>query len=47
MMPWDSFLTEHDRAVIAHGRFGRRMGFGARPDVDYLVERQIDMEGTS
>ena len=28
--PWDSFLTEQDRAVIARGRFGRRMGFGER-----------------
>ena len=33
MMPWESFLTEQDRAVIAHGRFGRRMGFGRRPAV--------------
>jgi nicotinamidase-related amidase len=29
--PWDPYLTESDRAVIARGRFGQRMGFGARP----------------
>lgn len=29
--PWDPHLTEADRAVIARGRFGQRMGFGTRP----------------
>jgi maleamate amidohydrolase len=31
--PWDEFLTETDRAVIARGRFGKRMGFGERPAI--------------
>lgn len=30
---WDRYLDETDRAVIARGRFGQRMGFGARPAV--------------
>ena len=44
MMPWDSFLTEQDRAVIARGRFGRRMGFGARPAV-VVIDAQKYMVG--
>lgn len=28
--PWDAYLTNADRAVLARGRFGQRMGFGAR-----------------
>jgi nicotinamidase-related amidase len=28
MQIWDRFLTEEDRAILAKGRFGRRMGFG-------------------
>jgi len=44
MMPWESFLTEQDRAVIAHGRFGRRMGFGARPAV-VVIDAQKYMVG--
>lgn len=30
---WDQYLTESDQAVVARGRFGRRMGFGDRPAV--------------
>lgn len=44
MMPWESFLTEQDRAVIARGRFGRRMGFGARPAV-IVIDAQRYMVG--
>lgn len=44
MKPWDSFLTEQDRAVIARGRFGRRMGFGARPAV-IVIDAQKYMVG--
>lgn len=43
-LPWDSFLTEQDRAVIARGRFGRRMGFGARPAV-VVIDAQNYMVG--
>ena len=31
--PWDAFLTDADRAVLARGRFGQRMGFGSKPAV--------------
>ena len=31
--PWTDYLGEHDRAVLARGRFAQRMGFGARPAV--------------
>ena len=31
--PWDAFLTPADRAVLARGRFGQRMGFGRRPAI--------------
>ena len=31
--PWDAYLGETDRAVLARGRFGQRMGFGVRPAV--------------
>ncbi|MEO6268948.1 MAG: isochorismatase family protein [Lautropia sp.] len=31
--PWDAYLGETDRQVLARGRFGQRMGFGARPAV--------------
>jgi nicotinamidase-related amidase len=38
--PWDSFLTEQDRKVMAASGFGARAGFGERPallviDVNY------------
>jgi maleamate amidohydrolase len=29
-IPWNRFLSDADRAVIAKARFGRRMGFGER-----------------
>ena len=44
MNPWDQFLTEQDRAVIARGRFGRRMGFGTRPAV-IVIDAQKYMVG--
>jgi nicotinamidase-related amidase len=31
--PWDRYLTDADRSVLARGRFGQRMGFGARPAI--------------
>jgi maleamate amidohydrolase len=31
MKPWDKYLNDADRAVIAKGRFGRRMGMGHKP----------------
>ncbi len=31
--PWDAYLGDEDREVIARGRFGRRMGFGERPAI--------------
>jgi nicotinamidase-related amidase len=42
--PWQSFLTEHDAAVIARGKFGRRMGFGARPAI-IVIDAQKYMVG--
>lgn len=42
--PWESFLTEQDRAVIARGRFGRRMGFGQRTAV-VVIDAQKYMVG--
>jgi maleamate amidohydrolase len=30
---WELYLNDADRAVLARGRFGRRMGFGDRPAV--------------
>jgi nicotinamidase-related amidase len=42
--PWDSFLTEQDRAVIARGRFGRRMGFGQHVAV-VVIDAQKYMVG--
>lgn len=42
--PWESFLTEQDRAVIARGRFGRRMGFGERTAV-VVIDAQKYMVG--
>jgi maleamate amidohydrolase len=46
MTPWDSFLTEQDRAVLTRGRFGRRMGFGRRPAV-VVIDAQRYMVGES
>ena len=31
--PWDQYLSETDREVLARGRFGKRMGFGDSPAV--------------
>lgn len=31
--PWDRYLSDADRAVIARGKFAQRMGFGARPAI--------------
>jgi maleamate amidohydrolase len=31
--PWDRYLGEADRAVLARGKFAQRMGFGERPAV--------------
>lgn len=42
--PWDRFLTEADRAVLARGRFARRMGFGRRPAV-LVIDAQRYMVG--
>jgi nicotinamidase-related amidase len=44
MALWDSFLTEADRAVLARGGFGRRMGFGQRPAV-VVIDAQRYMVG--
>jgi nicotinamidase-related amidase len=42
--PWDPYLTEADRAVIARGRFGQRMGFGAKSAV-VVIDCQRYMVG--
>lgn len=44
MRPWESYLDDNDRAVLARGRFGRRMGFGARPAV-VVIDAQNYMVG--
>jgi maleamate amidohydrolase len=31
--PWERYLGPEDRAILARGRFGRRMGFGKRPAI--------------
>jgi maleamate amidohydrolase len=41
---WDSYLNDTDRAVLARGRFGRRMGFGERPAV-IVIDAQRYMVG--
>jgi nicotinamidase-related amidase len=41
---WEKFLTEEDRAVLARGKFGRRMGFGQRPAV-LVIDAQRYMVG--
>lgn len=33
MNPWETYLSDDDRAVIQRAKFGRRMGFGAKPAV--------------
>jgi maleamate amidohydrolase len=49
--PWDRYLTDEDRRVLARGRFGGRMGFGTRLAIvaidcqRYMVgERGVDDE---
>lgn len=42
--PWQSYLSGEDLAVIARGRFGRRMGFGRRPAV-VVIDAQRYMVG--
>ncbi len=42
--PWDAFLTEADRAILAKGRFARRMGFPRRPAV-LVIDAQRYMVG--
>lgn len=42
--PWDAYLTDADRRVVASARFGRRMGFGARPAV-IVIDAQNYMVG--
>jgi len=44
MNPWESFLTAEDRAVVARGRFGRRMGFGQRAAL-IVIDAQKYMVG--
>ena len=43
-MLWDQFLTEADKAVLARGKFGRRMGFGQQPVV-LVIDAQRYMVG--
>lgn len=42
--PWQHYLGEQDLAVIARGKFGRRMGFGQRPAV-VVIDAQRYMVG--
>src|SRR5262249_54292599 len=42
--PWDAYLTEADRAVLARGRFAQRMGFGTRPAI-VVIDAQRYMVG--
>jgi maleamate amidohydrolase len=44
MNAWDTYLSDADRAVLARGRFGRRMGFGERPAV-VVIDAQRYMVG--
>jgi maleamate amidohydrolase len=44
MSTWDRYLDEADRAVLARGRFGRRMGFGERLAV-VVIDAQRYMVG--
>lgn len=44
MTPWQTYLSEQDLAVIARGKFGRRMGFGQRPAV-VVIDAQNYMVG--
>ena len=42
---WEKFLTDEDRAVLARGQFGRRMGFGQQPVV-LVIDAQRYMVGS-
>jgi nicotinamidase-related amidase len=42
--PWDGFLTEADRVILAKGRFAQRMGFPRRPAV-LVIDAQRYMVG--
>lgn len=44
MTSWDAYLNEQDRAVLARGKFGRRMGFGKKPAV-IVIDAQKYMIG--
>ena len=44
MTSWDAYLNEQDRAVLARGKFGRRMGFGKKPAV-IVIDAQKYMVG--
>lgn len=44
MTPWQSYLSDADRAVLAKGKFGTRMGFGERPAV-VVIDAQRYMVG--
>ncbi len=44
MTPWQEYLNDADRAVVAHARFGRRMGYGARCAV-LVIDAQNYMVG--
>ena len=44
MKIWDSYLSAADQAVMARGRFGRRMGFGQRPAI-VVIDAQRYMVG--
>jgi nicotinamidase-related amidase len=44
MKIWDSYLSAADQAVLARGRFGRRMGFGQRPAI-VVIDAQKYMVG--
>jgi nicotinamidase-related amidase len=46
MTPWESYLNDQDRAVLARGRFGRRMGFGRNPAI-VVIDAQNYMVGES
>ena len=43
-MIWEDLLSDGDRAVLEHGRFARRMGFGHRPAV-LCIDCQVYMVG--
>lgn len=44
MKVWESYLTDHDREVVEHGRFGRRMGYGRHPAL-VVIDAQNYMVG--